>query len=322
MSQPTMTFPVQQPITTFSIVAHDAATNDLGIAVASRFLAVGSVVPWAKAGVGAVATQSFANTTFGPEGLRLMAAGWSAPETLKHLLAFDSFPERRQTALVDIKGRAAAHTGHRCVEWAGHLIGDGFSCQGNLLIGKETVEAMFETFKASRGPLAERLVSTLMAGEQAGGDRRGRQSAALLVVRVGGGTSSINDRFVDLRVDDDEQPIARLRHLLDLNNELQARLALHRLYLFPTDPDDLVTIDEALSRELQVILSRTGHYQGPVTGIYDDLTRQALEALLGIDNMQGRPVDNKINREVLHFMRQQYADVGAVSMPSSRAMGG
>jgi len=226
-----------------------------------------------------------------------MAAGWSAEETLKHLLPLDSRPERRQVGLVDALGRAAAHTGEGCFDWAGHRTGEGYTCQGNILVGQETVHAMAKAFEAAIGSLADRLMAALAAGEEAGGDRRGRQSAALLVVRAAGGYDGRNDRFVDLRVDDDEQPIVRLGQLLDL----------HKLYLFPTDPNDLIQIDEILARELQAILTRMGHYKEPITGIYDEATRQALDALCGIENLEGRRrEDNQIDGVVLKYLRQRF----------------
>lgn len=304
-----MTFIWQTPFTTtFSMVACDPDNGDLGVVVASKVLAVGAIVPQAQAGAGAVATQSWANTAYGPEGLRLMAAGWSAEEALKRLLAFDSHLAPRQVGLVDARGGAAAFTGERCFEWAGHRLGEGYTCQGNLLIGPETVDAMAETFEASTGPLAERLLATLVAGEQAGGDRRGRQSAALLVVRMAGGPNGRNDRLVDLRVDDDEQPVARLGQLLDLHNQSRQFINLRQLYLFPADPNDLIRVDEVLARELQTILTRAGCYKGPITGIYDEATRHSLDILCGIENMKGhRPEgDDQINRGVLMFLRQRF----------------
>ncbi len=289
--------PIQLHPSTFSIVACDPATGDLGIAVQSKFLAVGSVVPWARAGVGAVATQAWANTAYGPEGLRLMAAGWTALEALAHLLAMDADTSQRQVLLVDAAGRAAAHTGGKCHEWAGHIVGEGYACAGNILVGAETVHALSETFKTTRGELPERLVAALAAAQAAGGDRRGQQSAALRVVRTAAGYGGRDDNYIDLRVDDHPRPI----------DELGRILGLHRLYLTKSAPDDLIVLDEDLVRELQAMLQWTGHYQGEVTGVYDETTRRALRNLYDIENLEERWHDELIDRVALAFLRQHFA---------------
>jgi uncharacterized Ntn-hydrolase superfamily protein len=204
------------PVATFSIVAYDKETGDLGVAVQSRFLGVGSVVPWAKAGVGAVATQAWANVPYGPEGLALLEGGKDAAAAVAALTGADAGRDRRQVGIVDAKGRAAAFTGAACLDWAGHRAGDGFTAQGNILAGKGVVDAMADAFAASKGELADRLVEALAAGQRAGGDKRGMQSAALLVVRKNGGYGGNNDRYIDLRVEDAKDPIAELKRLLDL----------------------------------------------------------------------------------------------------------
>jgi uncharacterized Ntn-hydrolase superfamily protein len=282
---------------TFSIVARDPANGDLGIAVQSKFLAVGSVVPWARAGVGAVATQAWSNTAYGPEGLRLMAAGWTAPEALAQLLAMDHDTSQRQVLLVDAAGRAAAHTGAKCHQWAGHIVGEGYACAGNILVGEETVHALAETFETAQGALPERLVAALAAAQAAGGDRRGQQSAALRVVRTAGGYGGRDDAYVDLRVDEHSRPIA----------ELERILGLHRLYLTKSAPDELIVLDEGIIRELQAMLSWTGHYQGETTGVYDEATRQALRNLYDIENLEERWHDELIDRVALAFLRQRFA---------------
>jgi len=206
-----------EPIATFSIVAHDPETGDLGIAVQSKFFAVGSVVPWAKAGVGAIATQAYGNTTFGPGGLGLLALGRSPEEVLAELLGADEQREQRQVGIVDAQGRSAAHTGAECLDWAGHESGPHFTVQGNILVSEETVAAMADTFRESEGEtLGERLMRALEAGQAAGGDSRGMQSAAIMMVRAGGGYGGYNDRYCDLRVDDHGDPIAELRRLFDM----------------------------------------------------------------------------------------------------------
>ncbi len=208
--------PQPPPFATFSIVAFDPGTGDLGVAVQSRFLGVGSVVPWAKAGVGAVATQAWANMLYGPDGLALLESGKDAAATVAALTAADAERDRRQLGIVDAKGRAAAFTGAGCLAWAGHRTGENFTAQGNILAGEKVVDAMAGAFVAAKGELADRLVEALAAGQRAGGDKRGQQSAALLVVRKNGGYGGNNDRYIDLRVEDHEKPIAELKRLLDL----------------------------------------------------------------------------------------------------------
>lgn len=205
-------------VATFSIVAWDPETGDLGVAVQSKFFGVGSVVPWAKAGVGAIATQSYANVTYGPKGLELLELGLPAREVLERLTAEDGERATRQLGLVDSSGRAAAFTGEGCHDWAGQVVGEHFAAQGNLLAGQAVVEAMAEAFLKQRAKpgteLADALMAALEAGQSAGGDKRGRQSAALLVVRDKAGYGSANDRYIDLRVEDHPTPISELQRLL------------------------------------------------------------------------------------------------------------
>ncbi len=204
-------------IATFSIVAYDPASGDLGVAVESKFFAVGAVVPWARAEVGAIATQAFGNTTFGPRGLDLLARGNAVPAVLDSLLAGDAGRESRQLGIVSAKGASIAHTGRECQTWAGHRSGPNYTVQGNILTGEPVVVAMEQAFLAAPpGPLGGRLLAALEAGQAAGGDSRGQQSAALLVVRTKGGYGGFNDRYCDLRVDDHATPIAELRRLYTL----------------------------------------------------------------------------------------------------------
>jgi uncharacterized Ntn-hydrolase superfamily protein len=207
------------PVATFSIVAIDPANGDLGIAVASRYFSVGSVVPWAAAGVGAVATQANVNVGYGPQGIDLLRQGLTAQQVLAKLLADDVFPDKdgRQVAIVDARGNVAAYTGPKARSWAGDRQGKTWSAQGNILAGPQVVEAMGRAFDATPGELAEKLYAALKAGDDAGGDSRGRQSASILVVRKQGGRNLNNDRYVDINVDDHPQPLAELRRLLDLN---------------------------------------------------------------------------------------------------------
>jgi uncharacterized Ntn-hydrolase superfamily protein len=288
-----------QPIATFSIVAYDAGRQEWGVAVQSKFLAVGAVVSWAQAGAGAVATQSYANLTYGPRGLELMAQGTSAQAAIEKLTGEDEGRATRQVGMVDRIGRAAAFTGAECHAWAGHVVGEGFACQGNILL-PGTVGAMAERFEKVRdgaGELADWLVAALAAGQEAGGDSRGRQSAAVLVVRAGGGYGGNNDRYLDLRVDDDPHPIQRLGQLVEM----------HHLYFGAVDPDDLIPLAD-LAAELQGLLQRTGHYAGPATGIFDAPTRKALRALVGIENLEERwnGEGELIDRRVVEFLRDKY----------------
>ena len=281
---------------TFSIVARDPQAGESGIAVQSKFLAVGAVVPWAKAGVGAIATQSWANTSYGPRGLELLASGLSVQETLAQLIGEDDGRASRQVGIVGVDGQPATFTGDQCFPWAGGQVGEHYTCQGNILVGKDTVLAMARTFEQTTGRLCDRLVAALAAGQAAGGDSRGQQSAALLVVRQGGGYGGFNDRFIDLRVDDHPQPI----------NELQRILQLHKLYLFPPDPADILVIDHDIARELQQLLTVLGDYQGAISGSYDEVTRAAFRKFSGRENLEERWFEDvRVDRTVLEFLRQK-----------------
>ena len=205
-----------EPVATFSIIGFDPDTGDLGIAVQSRFFAVGAVVPWARAGVGAIATQSVANTTFGPDGLEILSSGASAESTLAQLLDGDPNSELRQLGIIDAQGHAVTFTGESCLPWAGGRTGENYAVQGNILAGPGVVDAMANTFETAAGDLGTRLVAALAAGQSAGGDARGRQSAALVIVREDGGYGGYNDRYVDLRVDDSAAPIRELRRLFHM----------------------------------------------------------------------------------------------------------
>ncbi|GJM43790.1 MAG: hypothetical protein DHS20C21_06320 [Gemmatimonadota bacterium] len=205
-----------EPVATFSIVGCDPETGEVGVAVQSKFFAVGAVVPWAKAEVGAVATQAFANTTFGPRGLELLANGTSPSEVLEILLSTDDGRDQRQVGIVDARGRAAAHTGSECMVWAGHVTGENFTAQGNILVGEETVQAMAAAFRDTEGMLGEKLMRALEAGQAAGGDSRGQQSAAILIAKKDSGYAGFDDRYCDLRVDDHQEPIRELRRVFGL----------------------------------------------------------------------------------------------------------
>jgi len=218
-----------EPVATFSIVGYDPATGDLGVAVQSKFFAVGSVVPWAHAGVGAIASQAYGNTTFGPLGLSMLENGMSVEAVMESLLVRDPDAAQRQVGIVDAAGRSHAYTGAECMDWAGHEAGENFTAQGNILVGEETVAAMAGAFRESEGVLGERLMRALEAGQAAGGDSRGMQSAAILIVREGGGYGGYNDVYCDLRVDDHEDPIAELRRIFDMWKEWALILEGYRL---------------------------------------------------------------------------------------------
>jgi uncharacterized Ntn-hydrolase superfamily protein len=283
---------------TFSIVAYDPVAKEWGVATQSKFLAVGAVVPWAQANAGAIATQSYANTSFGPRGLEMLAQGLSASETLDRLLAADEGREQRQVGIVDREGHAATFTGSACHAWAGGLGGSHFAVQGNILVSAATVEALAAGFESAQGELDDRLVAALLAGQKAGGDRRGQQSAAVLIVREKGGYAGFNDRYLDLRVDDDPHPIARLQELLEL----------HHLYFGKPAPESLVPIDKTIARELQRIATRAKQYHGPLTGEYDAATREAVEGLIGIENLEDRwPFGSeKIDLVAFKFLQKAY----------------
>ena len=266
---------------TFSIVAADPEAGDWGIAVASRFPCVGAVVPWARAGVGAVATQSWANTAFGPEGLELMGRGTGAEETLGLLVEADEGREDRQVGLVDAAGRAATFTGSKCTDWAGGVTGRGFAAQGNILAGEQVVAELARAFAETEGDLCDRLLAALLAGDAAGGDRRGRQSAALLVVREGGGYEGRNDRYIDLRVDDHPEATAELARLFEV---WDTTMLIRNDPLLPADPE--------LVADLQRRLAVLEAYIGEPSGVYDDRTRKALAEWAGERNLEGRLRDD------------------------------
>lgn len=289
-------------IATFSIAAYDPGRKEWGVAVQSKFLAAAAVVSWARAGAGAVATQSYANVTYGSRGLQMMEAGKTAKtaeETIQDLIAADDQRELRQVGVVDAQGGAAAYTGKDCHEWAGHLVGEGYTCQGNIL-EPGTVEAMAERFEEVRtgpGELADWLVEALAAGQAAGGDKRGRQAAGVLVVREGGGYGGDNDRYLDLRVDDHPTPIKKLGKLVKM----------HHLFFGEVDPADLVPLAE-VAEDIQKLVKEAGHYQGPVNGSFDQETRKALRSLVGQENLEERwdGSGEEIDLKVVNYLMEKF----------------
>ncbi len=280
-------------VDTFSIVAFDPETDALGVAVQSKFLAVGAIVPWARAGVGAVATQAMANYNYGPRALDLMSRGKTAAETVEALISADDEREHRQLGVVDAEGRAATFTGSECFEWAGGATGNHYAAQGNILVGGETVEAMANTFENTVGDLAGRLLAALDAGQEAGGDSRGKQSAALLVVREGGGYGGDNDRLLDLRVDDHPDPI---RELIRLRG-------LHTLYFGETRPEDVVAVDGDVKVEVESSLRRLGYLEA---GADDEALLDSLSAFIRTENFEEREQERgHLDRAVLEFMKEK-----------------
>jgi uncharacterized Ntn-hydrolase superfamily protein len=287
-------------LNTFSIVAYDPDENAWGVAVASKFLAAAALVSHARAGAGAIATQAFAKVSYGPDGLDLLEQGLGAGEVLNRLLESDPKREQRQIGIVDADGQIAAHTGSACSDWAGHRTGTHFSVQGNILTGEEVIDAMAEAFLSTRGELADRLVAALRAAENAGGDKRGKQAAGLLVVKPGGGYGGDTDRYIDLRVDDHDQPVKKLRELLQA----------HHLFFGEVNEDELLTIDEDLARELQNILVEQGYMGGEVNGDWDEVTKQAFWVLIGNENLEERwnleTHPDKIDRTTLQYIRRRF----------------
>jgi uncharacterized Ntn-hydrolase superfamily protein len=270
---------------TFSIAAYDPAAKQWGVAVQSKFLSVGSVVPWAAPFVGALATQAYANPQYGPDGLALLRDGLSAAEVVERLVAADEGRNERQLGIVDRDGGSAAYTGPDCLDWAGHRTGDGYAAQGNILVSQATVDALAETFESSSDSLGRRLVDCLAAAQIAGGDRRGQQSAALLIVQENGGYAGLSDLVCDLRVDDHERPIEELRRLWGLHDRL-----------FGITPDeDWLPLEGALADEVAEHIRRTG---------YSSLRKWA-----GAANLEDRVRDEpRIDPVVLEALREDTAD--------------
>jgi uncharacterized Ntn-hydrolase superfamily protein len=245
-------------VATYSIVGCDLDASQWGVAVQSKFLAAGSLVPWAEPGVGAIATQAFANPRYGPQGLTLLREGLSADEVVERLTTADDGRDHRQLGVVDAQGRGASYTGAECMDWAGGRTGPGYAAQGNILVSAETVDALATTFEQTQGrPLAERLLECLAAAQAAGGDRRGQQAAGLLVVERDGGYAGLSDVLVDLRVDDHDRPITELARIYEL----------HQMFFGETPRRGWLTVDDELRAELEERLRRLG-YTGPLEESY------------------------------------------------------
>jgi uncharacterized Ntn-hydrolase superfamily protein len=246
-------------VATYSIAACDVDTGQWGVATQSKFLAVGSVVPWAEPHIGAIATQAYANPRYGPEGLALLRDGFSAEEVVERLTTADEGRDHRQLGVVDSKGRAATYTGKECLEWAGGRTGPCYAAQGNILVSAETVDAIAESFEQSSGKrLPERLLDALDAAQAAGGDRRGQQSSALLVVEKDGGYAKLSDTIVDLRVEDHERPLEELRRIY----------GLHQAIFGETPREEWLAVDDELATELRERLAKAG-YEGELSVAFD-----------------------------------------------------
>ena len=279
---------------TFSIVAFERETDTFAVAVQSRFIAVGSVVPWAEVGVGAVATQANVNPSYGPKGLEMLRQGASATEVVRRLSEEDPGREERQVGVVDTKGGAAAFTGKKCLEWAGQEVGDGFACQGNILFGPSVVRGMARAYESTGGDILDRVLAALAAGQREGGDRRGMQAAALLAVRARAGYGG-SDRWVDLRVDDHPSPIEELRRVFRLYDLTM---------LSREDPTTILRIEGDLARALQHDLGVLGYYSGRLTGQWDAASRAAFSRFIGEHNFENKQrEDGSVWPSIVAYLR-------------------
>ena len=263
---------------TYSIVGYDPITNDLGIAVATKYIAVGSSVPFAKPEVGALAIQAYANPKLGPEGLQLLEKGYSPNETIEILMKKDEGRDFRQLGIVDSKGHSATYTGKKCEFWAGGMTEQYCAAQGNMLIGESTVSAMIKYFVSHSGNLADRLLDSLIEGEQIGGDKRGRQSSALLVVRPNAGLAVYNNNLIDLRIDSHYSPCERLKELLKEYYDVQ----------IITKKENYVILNSKIINDMQLALYRLGRYRGKIDGEYNKQTKNALWSFCVVENQKQR----------------------------------
>jgi len=281
-------------VSTFSIVACDSSARELGVAVQSKFIAVGAVVPWLEADVGAIATQAWANTTYGPSGLELLRRGVAPADVIAELTRDDAHADQRQVGVVDARGHSATYTGAKCMEWAGGVAAVNFSAQGNILAGQAVVDALATSFTSTSGVLADRLIAALRAAQAAGGDRRGKQSAALVIVKPKGGYAAMNDRFVDLRVDDHPDPVEELARILEL----------YKLYFFKPAPEDVLDIDTALGREVVEHLKRAGALPEAAPQEFDCAAEAALVRFMHRENLEERVrEDGRIDKQSLAYLR-------------------
>jgi len=283
---------------TFSIVAFDSKDETWGIAVASKFPAVGAIVPWAQAGVGAIATQAYANLAYGSQGLELLRQGLSAEAVISRLLSTDPGRETRQIGVVDFRGKAATFTGRECSAWAGGLSGAGYAIQGNILASADVIYNMEGSYLRTSGDLATRLHTALMAGDRAGGDKRGRQSAAILVVKAKGGYGGYTDHLLDYRVDDDPDPVVKLGELI----------YLHRLYFGKSPENERIQLKDAQLVTLQKIMVKLGYLGAPPSGTYDPETQTAFRSFTGNENFEERcdPAAGWIDGPVYDYILRKF----------------
>ena len=288
------------PHGTFSIVAWDPGRREWGVALQSKFIAAGAVVPWGQAGVGVLATQALSDGSQGPKGLELLRKGLSASDVVERLRKDSPDRDDIQLGVVDGQGRAAAFTGSRCLEWAGHVVGDGYACQGNILFSAQVVQAMARTFETTPGDLPERLLAALAAGQREGGDRRGMQSAALLVWKERGGYRGGLDRWVDVRVDDHATPIEELDRIFRIYDmTLLAR----------EDPASLRPLDAETVMSVQRSLGVLGYLLGPKTGAWDAATAKAFAKFVSEHNFENKVrTDGKIWPSLVRYLEMKSAE--------------
>ncbi len=262
---------------TFSIVAYDPKKQEWGVAVQSKFVAVGSVVPFANANVGAIATQALANTSYGPKGLDLLKRGLKASEVLERLLKDDDLMQERQVGIVDMKGNVASFTGKNCLEWAGHIVGKHFACQGNILASEKVIQGMADAYENTSGDLVEKFFAALEMAQKNGGDRRGKESAAILIVKKEGAYDGGTDRYIDIRVDEHTEPIKELKKIFEIYD---------MCLLKRDDPEDIVKLEGSSLKLVKKLLQKDGFYKGEIDDKYDNNTRKALRDWLGTNNFE------------------------------------
>jgi uncharacterized Ntn-hydrolase superfamily protein len=262
---------------TFSIVAYDPKKQEWGVAVQSKFVAVGSVVPFANANVGAIATQALANTSYGPKGLDLLKRGLKASEVLERLLKDDDLMQERQVGIVDMKGNVASFTGKNCLEWAGHIVGKHFACQGNILASEKVIQGMTDAYENTSGDLVEKFFAALEMAQKNGGDRRGKESAAILIVKKEGAYDGGTDRYIDIRVDEHTEPIKELKKIFEIYD---------MCLLKRDDPEDIVKLEGSSLKLVKKLLQKDGFYKGEIDDKYDNNTRKALRDWLGTNNFE------------------------------------
>lgn len=281
---------------TFSIVAYDSETESWGIAVASKFLAVGSVVPWLSSNAGAIATQSYANTLFGSEGIKLLATGISAEKCFQEISKSDHELDFRQVGIVDKFGGSFTFTGKQCHDWAGGISQPGYAIQGNLLVSRNVILEMEKNYLSSNGDFADRLFAALKAGDTAGGDKRGRQSAALRIVKVGGGYGGFSDNLIDFRVDNDSDPFSKLSEMMELRH----------LYYDRSPIEEKIPIDESLIKKFAPLLLRRGHLSSE--NFSENEFLQALSGFIGYENFEDRfdPIKHTLDKPVHDYILRNY----------------